>query len=254
MNEEETKKYLDYINCVVGRNIDDQAWIYFFNTQLILFAKSPAAVKQHHNFEGGLLRHTVEMLEFGIPIARKSGVSLSEFVKVVILHDLSKLKTYQIQDNGIITYESCGFPEEFWILNLLAKSHLFLSSDEINAVVLAHGGWSEYSGYESSRLAVVLHMSDLWSAKIIHPIVEVQCPMCPDCGSEMALRTRKDGTGQFYGCTKFPDCKGIENVDDDGPKINIKDDMPTDWSSHFSGLIQNYIEEEPDIPAPDPKE
>jgi len=33
---------------------------------------------------------------------------------------------------------------------------------------------------------------------------------CPDCGKPMALRTRKDGSSQFYGCTGYPGCKHTE--------------------------------------------
>lgn len=38
-----------------------------------------------------------------------------------------------------------------------------------------------------------------------------QAPTCPQCGALMALRTAKSGKNagsQFWGCTKYPDCKG----------------------------------------------
>ena len=41
---------------------------------------------------------------------------------------------------------------------------------------------------------------------------EIQVPTCPKCGSEMKLRIAKKGkyAGQeFWGCLKFPDCRGI---------------------------------------------
>lgn len=40
-------------------------------------------------------------------------------------------------------------------------------------------------------------------------------PKCPQCGSQMALRTAKNGrhAGQpFWGCTSYPDCKGTTPV------------------------------------------
>ncbi len=40
-------------------------------------------------------------------------------------------------------------------------------------------------------------------------------PKCPQCGSLMALRTAKSGKNagqQFWGCTKYPDCKGTQPV------------------------------------------
>jgi len=41
-------------------------------------------------------------------------------------------------------------------------------------------------------------------------------PMCPKCGSAMVIRTARRGTNagnQFWGCTKFPTCKGTRACD-----------------------------------------
>ena len=46
-------------------------------------------------------------------------------------------------------------------------------------------------------------------------------PACPDCSSEMILRTAKRGSNagnQFWGCSNFPRCKGIVNIDKDDPQ------------------------------------
>jgi len=40
-------------------------------------------------------------------------------------------------------------------------------------------------------------------------------PPCPQCGALMALRTAKTGKNagsQFWGCTKYPDCKGTQPI------------------------------------------
>jgi four helix bundle suffix protein len=40
-------------------------------------------------------------------------------------------------------------------------------------------------------------------------------PACPSCGALMALRTAKSGKtpgSQFWGCTKYPDCKGTAKI------------------------------------------
>jgi restriction system protein len=40
-------------------------------------------------------------------------------------------------------------------------------------------------------------------------------PECPECGKPMVLRTAKQGTNagrSFWGCTGYPDCKGVENL------------------------------------------
>ena len=37
-------------------------------------------------------------------------------------------------------------------------------------------------------------------------------PLCPFCGSEMILRRRKSDGKAFYGCRRYPACRGIRNV------------------------------------------
>ncbi len=40
-------------------------------------------------------------------------------------------------------------------------------------------------------------------------------PPCPQCGKAMVLRTAKTGKNegkQFWGCTAYPDCKGVVNI------------------------------------------
>ncbi|HNY27501.1 MAG TPA: four helix bundle suffix domain-containing protein [Candidatus Sumerlaeota bacterium] len=40
-------------------------------------------------------------------------------------------------------------------------------------------------------------------------------PVCPHCGKLMALRTAQKGRNagkQFWGCTGYPDCKGVVNI------------------------------------------
>ncbi|WP_417775258.1 topoisomerase DNA-binding C4 zinc finger domain-containing protein [Stutzerimonas xanthomarina] len=44
---------------------------------------------------------------------------------------------------------------------------------------------------------------------------EVQTPYCPKCGSLMVLRIAKSGPysgKEFWGCSKYPNCKGLLNI------------------------------------------
>ena len=43
----------------------------------------------------------------------------------------------------------------------------------------------------------------------------IATPLCPKCGAQMVLRTASKGAnkgGQFYGCSKFPNCRGIRQI------------------------------------------
>lgn len=187
----------------------DDKWKEFFEDYLGKMAESPAAVKYHHNFKGGLLRHIAEMLEFGMSLTAVANIDEISFIKVVLLHDFAKLKTYKFDDRGNVTYCALDYPVEFWTLNELAKYGLSLNHKEINALVMAEGGWSEYDGVEAGRLASLLHVCDMWSAKVIKPQLIVNCP---DCGAEMTIR--KGPRGEFYGCTTYPNCRGIRELND----------------------------------------
>ena len=37
-------------------------------------------------------------------------------------------------------------------------------------------------------------------------------PVCPRCGSGMVLRARRTDGGQFWGCPKYPACRGIREA------------------------------------------
>jgi RecQ family ATP-dependent DNA helicase len=51
-------------------------------------------------------------------------------------------------------------------------------------------------------------------AQVVIPVdVEPTPPSCPLCGSRMAMRTaRNDPTNKFWGCTRYPDCRGLANL------------------------------------------
>lgn len=199
-----------------------EKWQNFFNLHWNDLKYKPAAVNHHHNFAGGLLRHISEMLRFGMPLAEMAGIEKESFIKAVLLHDFAKLKNYEISEAGVITYEKTPYPVEFWTMNQLAKAGIDLKDDEINALVMAEGGWSEYEGIQAGRLAALLHIADLWSAAIIKP---QQTMDCPKCGRPMVKRSGP--RGDFYGCSAYPNCSSIIDISQARPEI--KENMSNYW-------------------------
>lgn len=43
---------------------------------------------------------------------------------------------------------------------------------------------------------------------------------CPECDKPLSRKARKDGTGYFWGCTGYPDCKFIADDWEDEPFIH----------------------------------
>lgn len=62
-------------------------------------------------------------------------------------------------------------------------------------------------------------LSHVYNLKAHHDPVQlsVACEMgelkCPKCGSKMVLRHRKSDGHPFYGCTKYPACKGVVDAE-----------------------------------------
>ena len=46
---------------------------------------------------------------------------------------------------------------------------------------------------------------------------------CPNCNSPVTIRERKNAPeNRFYGCTKYPKCKGTREIVEDKKDINQK--------------------------------
>jgi restriction system protein len=66
--------------------------------------------------------------------------------------------------------------------------------------------------------ATTAHPAQTAPAKILNVQMAASAaaaPACPKCGSAMVIRTARKGANagnQFWGCPKYPACKGILNV------------------------------------------
>jgi four helix bundle suffix protein len=80
----------------------------------------------------------------------------------------------------------------------------------LEAAFVEDGGYSEQLATERLR-----HRKDQSDRSDPTNPTDLQPPNCPACGTLMALRTAKSGKtpgSQFWGCTKYPDCKGTAKI------------------------------------------
>lgn len=151
----------------------------FFNDELFLvkFIDAPAARYYHHNYLGGLLEHTVEVLELCKKVS-EIFPDLNEdlFYTGAILHDIGKIEVYDYK-LGTILYSEKG--------NLL--DHVFISADmvkikmdainmpeglkdQILHIILSHhgdvkNGWGSAVTPKTAE-AIALHHADNLDAKV----------------------------------------------------------------------------------------
>ena len=141
------------------------------------FYKAPAAMVHHHNYIGGLLDHTVEVLKISKTACEIFPDLNSDLLYCgVLLHDVGKIKTYNYGTGPI------GFTEEGKLLD-----HIYISCEMVKAklekleipdeisnqilhMILSHHGYMSY-GWGSpvdpkTPEAVALHYADNMNAKV----------------------------------------------------------------------------------------
>lgn len=149
------------------------------------FFVAPASTKYHGSYAGGLVQHSVNVYNCLVEELRCSGLSEAyseETVAIVsLLHDLCKANFYKkgtrnVKENGQwVTKEifeidekfPCGHGEKSIII---LQNFLKLTAEEIYAIRAHMGGFdvSVKGGdyfvgkiFEKSKLAVLLHLSDM---------------------------------------------------------------------------------------------
>ena len=80
------------------------------------------------------------------------------------------------------------------------------------------------------------------------PFGDEAAPKCPKCGGEMKRRTRRDGSGEFWGCVNYPECKGTVHIS--GTKAQpllSREPRVVDSPSLLSAVWKLGIEDETEI-------
>lgn len=104
--------------------------------------------------------------------------------------------------SGVYTQESTGFARGKPIELIDGKSLIQLIRAVKGEAVAARAAASGQSAQAVPQKVLNVRMAASKDA----------APACPKCGSPMVMRTAKKGPnagGQFWGCPKYPACKGI---------------------------------------------
>lgn len=141
------------------------------------FIEAPAAKKHHHNYKGGLLVHTNEVIEICKSISNiYEDINHDLLISGAILHDIGKIETYdydseliEINREGMMLDHlfigGCIIKEKMNDLNISNNTKIAL----MHMILSHHGkvdlGWG--SAVDPKTLeAVALHQADDMSAKI----------------------------------------------------------------------------------------
>jgi len=141
-----------------------------------IFFLSPAAKNNHHNYEFGLLQHSIEVTEIALFIGEYyPPINKDLLITGCLLHDVGKAKSYDFKNNDIIKTEWESF------LGHLSLSAIFISkmlpegfnsqkARSIYHLVLSHHGKKEWGSPVECKTkeAQILHHADMISSTIQH--------------------------------------------------------------------------------------
>jgi len=141
------------------------------------FYNAPAAVVHHHNYMGGLLDHTIEILKICRTMC-KIFPDLNQDLLFcgVLLHDIGKIKTYTYGTGPIGFSEEGDLLDHVYISCEMVKEKMIsletpeILSNQILHMILSHHGYIIY-GWGSSvdpktPEALTLHYADNMDAKV----------------------------------------------------------------------------------------
>ncbi len=170
---------LGTINGIVNENIKALLLEIFQNDRKFIekFIVSPAAAKVHHAYKGGLLEHTMSVVELCQFFARKYNDSLDGELLVAgaLLHDIGKVYEYAITQTGIdrtndgelVGHIAMGIEIINKAIPKLTGFPRYLQT-EIKHLLLSHHGELEWGSpvVPKTTEAIVLHMADDLDSKV----------------------------------------------------------------------------------------
>lgn len=141
------------------------------------FITAPAAKRHHHNYKGGLLVHTNEVIEICKTIATiYEDINQDLLITGAILHDIGKIESYDYETEKIEMTTEGVMLEHLFIGGCMIKEHmndLNISEktkiDLLHLILSHHGdvelGWGSSVNPRTPE-AIALHQADDMSAKI----------------------------------------------------------------------------------------
>ena len=140
----------------------------------------PASATHHHTYDGGLMDHTIEVIEISISVALglyHSGkisqeVDMTDFTNKLILisviHDMQKVMVYKKGLGGWSGGINKSPYNHFeWVIGDWAtKTNTELHDDVKRAIRTHHGGWSPKSGLLNNVMSAIVYSADLISSRL----------------------------------------------------------------------------------------
>ena len=142
-----------------------------------LFRNAPAGRDVHHAYVGGLMHHTLEVIEYAEKMCALQGGRLNRDLLVVgsIFHDVAKIYEYEVKafafeftDQGKLLGHLVMGAELIGKMCDSIPEFPKLLRDELKHMILSHHGYREWGSPEEPKTAnaMALHLADLVSGRL----------------------------------------------------------------------------------------
>lgn len=190
--------------CAFGRILLNT--LVFQKDRAKLFKEAPGAMIYHHAFIGGLLQHTLRVVETALEFAKKSEnihVSIPLVVVGSILHDVGKIEEYEFSESyirrtrrgelhghvilGAMLVDRIGV---YLIRKENGRNYWRELLDDVVHIILSHHGRREWGSPIEPALpeAFIVHYADDISAKLDHVLAQLSLATGEDLYSQMLKR------------------------------------------------------------------
>lgn len=149
------------------------------------FYEAWASTTFHCNYNGGLVEHTLNVIEYALKLADTFGsnVSRESIVLCASCHDIGKAYDYYV-NNLLKSGKVSGSKPKKINPQLMIKSHAMRSlniaskffnlTENEKVCILSHDGWYENTNREYmlslDELLYIVHSSDLYVARFVEPV------------------------------------------------------------------------------------
>lgn len=174
--------YQNYILNVIEDNFEEATIGTFCASVVPAMSRYPASTKHHHVYDGGLLVHTAEVLNFidhGARLALQGvGADVPMALAAAILHDHRKMLDYEKDASGnwvksvhgeTIYHVADGYAElkSWWYREGRALGYSEEYISQLGHCLLAHHGRLEWRSPVEPKTpeAYLLHWADMWSVE-----------------------------------------------------------------------------------------
>lgn len=176
------ERFIDLVHTYVKRDGVDE---FLQDLEAHGFYEAWASTTFHCNYTGGLVEHTLNVIDYALKLADtfNSNVSRESIVLCACGHDTGKAYGYYV-DNLLKSGKTSGSKPKKINPKLMIKSHAMRSlnimskffdlTESEKVCILSHDGWYENTNREYmlalDELLYIVHSADLYVARFVEPV------------------------------------------------------------------------------------